>query len=76
MELLELLEEKIQALIAEVEILRKDNYTLKEELSAFNELVVREKELVNELSQTKDGMEKAKGKIESLLNQVQDAISK
>ncbi len=75
MELLDLFEERIQALIAEVQNLRKDNDELRKELSSYVDLVEQHNKLNHELSKSKENAEIVHGRIQALLDKIQNVVS-
>ncbi len=74
MELLELLEERIEALVAEVQKLRKENNTLREELSTYADFLDQHKRQANELNQSRANTENVRMKIQAMLDKVQNAM--
>lgn len=74
MELLELFEKKIQALIAEVQRLRIENETLQDDLLSCQIVVDENKAEINELMQEQEKAAEARQRIEALLQKIQHVL--
>ena len=76
MELLDLFEEKIQALIAEMQKLRVENETLQDDLLSCQIVIEENKAKMNELMQEQEKTAEARQRIEVLLQKIQNVLPK
>ena len=74
MELLDLFEEKIQALIAEVQRLRVENKTLQDELESSCSLIDESKAKMDELLLEQQVTAEVRQRMEALLHKIQSAL--
>ena len=74
MELLDLFEERIQALIAEIQKLRANNEILQGELTSCHVVIEENKAKVGELMQEQEVTAEVRQRIEALLHKIQNVL--
>ena len=74
MELLDLFEEKIQALIVEIQRLRVENETLQDELISCRSVIKEDKATMGELTQEQQITAEVRQRIEALLHKIQNVL--
>lgn len=76
MELLELLEKRIDALLAEIERLRTENVALQEELSSCRQKIDESSQYIGMLEAEQQNTHVVKERLEALMQKIENVLSK
>lgn len=76
MELLELLENRIDALLAEIERLRTDNAALQDKLSSCEQKLNESSQYIDTLKNEQQNAQLVKERLEVLMQKIEDVLTK
>lgn len=76
MELLELLENRIDALLAEIELLRSDNAALQDELQSCKQKLNESSQYIDTLKNEQQNAQLVKERLEVLMQKIEDVLTK
>lgn len=76
MELLELLENRIDALLAEIERLRTENAVLQEQVSSCEQKLIESSHYIDALKHDQQNAELVKERLEALMQRIETVLTK